>query len=204
MGVSDIFILFGVSLPPRLIRWVYQSVCVRLCCVTNNLQTLRNLKQWIFIFLLILHIGCSLAVSSGPQHSPSRIWVTRAATISNIAYPCARGRNLGELPFRTTSWPKFTSDFILLARQIKWPRLILKRKCRKYRKYNPVVCPEDPGPTRCAALMTTVTVSFPNMEREFRCWAHPRPDQCPPETVLFLSFLYIAMLSLAQQLLVTE
>lgn len=71
-------------------------------------------------------------------------------------------------------------------------------------KYNSVMCLEDPGNTWCTTLMTTMMGNFPDMEREFRCGATKiQEDKCPLETVLFISFLYIAMLSLAPELLVT-
>lgn len=89
---------------------------------------------------------------------------------------------------------KLTSNFILLANanQMATPN------SKESRKYNPAMCPEDPGNIWCTTLMTTMMVNFPNIEREFRCWATPIQDKCPVETVLFISFLYIAMLSLAQ------
>lgn len=89
---------------------------------------------------------------------------------------------------------KFTSSFILLAKANQ----MVTHNSKEGRKYNPLMCSEDPRNIWNTTLMTTMMVNFPNMEKEFRCWATPVQDKCPLETVLFISFLYIAMLSLAQ------
>lgn len=47
--------------------------------------------------------------------------------------------------------------------------------------------------------MTTMMGNFPNIERDFRCWStENQEDKCPLETVLFISFPYIAILSVIQ------
>ena len=84
---------------------------------------------------------------------------------------------------------KLTSSFILLAKANQ----MATHNSKEGTKDKPVMYPEDSGNIWHNALMTTMMVNFPNMGWEFRCWATPIQDKCPLQTVLFISFLRIAI-----------
>lgn len=101
---------------------------------------------------------------------------------------------------------KIYPNFILLAKANQ----VAPCNSKEGGKYNPSMCPKDSGNIWYITLMTTMTENFPNMERtmmknfpnigrEMRCWTTKiQEDKCPLEISLFVSFLYGAMLSLAQ------
>lgn len=88
---------------------------------------------------------------------------------------------------------KFISNFILLPKANQKAT----HNSKADRKYNPVMCPGDPGNIWYTTVMTIMMANFQTW-KGFRCWATPVQGKCPLETVLFTSFLYIATHSLAQ------